>query len=143
MKRLFFVLVMLAAIFSANAQSSVRETFYVLFPPNSASLTGVGAEQAIANLEAYTQVARLLIDNPQARLIIEGHANAVARTAAEERQRLTPLSRQRAEAAASFITANFGISPQRFIISGAGGRFPFSRTDGSLNRRVSFIVITP
>ena len=143
MKRLFFVLVMVAGIFSAYAQSPVRESFFILFPPNSANLRGVSAEQAVANMEVFTEVARYLIDNPEARLLIEGHANALSGTAREERQSLLPLSRQRAEAAANFIAANFGINPRRFIISGAGGRYPYSRTDRYLNRRVSFIVITP
>ena len=144
MKRLFCVLVVLATASAVYAQSSLDdEALFVLFPPYSADLRAVNAEQAIDNLEVFTQVARILLDNPQYRLLIDGHANPVLRTSREERDRLRPLSRQRAEAAATFIADYFDISRQRLIISVGGGRYPQSPGDARLNRRVSFVFITP
>ena len=143
MKKLFFMLIVLAATSTVYSQASAGESLFVLFPPNSANLRAVGADQAIANLEAFTQVARLLVNNPQYRLLIDGHANAVINTAREEREMLRPLSLQRAEAAAAFLAEFFDIDQQRLLISGAGGGFPVSRRDGSLNRRVSFYILAP
>ena len=144
MKKLFFVLMVFAVTFAVyGQQSSSREARYILFPPNSANLRAVSAQQAIINLEVFTQVARILVDNPQYRLLIDGHANAVTSTSQEETSALRPLSRQRAEVTATFIAEYFDIDRQRIIISGAGGGFPFSSTDGSQNRRVSFFFITP
>ena len=143
MKRLYFVFVVLTACSAIHAQRAGSETFSILFPPNSANLRAVSAEQAIENLEVFTRVARILVDNPQYRLLIDGHANAVLNTTQEERERLRPLSRQRAEVTATFIAEYFDIDRQRLIISGAGGGFPSNPNDGSQNRRVSFIIITP
>ena len=139
MKRLFFVFLVLLLTTAAFAQSPAGS---ILFPPNSSNLRAVSATQAIANSQTFTQVARMLADNPRARVLIDGHANAVLGTVAEERNTLRPLSRRRAEVAANFLAENFRIDRSRIIISGAGGSYPASATDGSLNRRVSFSIIT-
>ena len=141
MKRFLIVLIVLLLASAAYAQSPAGGSLTILFPANSASLRAVSTEQAIANSQVFTQVARIMVDNPRARLLIDGHASAILGTVAEERNTLRPLSQQRAEAAANFLVQNFRIERHRLIISGAGGVFPISSTDSSLNRRVVFTVL--
>jgi len=145
MKRLFFLLLMTGAIFIVNAQSSDNESLFITFPPNSADLKAVTPAQAIQNSQTFTKVAQLLLNNPQYRILVDGHANPVIRTAIEETETLRPLSQQRAEAAADVLVEVYKVDRRRLILSGAGGGFPFggNNTDLSLNRRVSFFVITP
>ncbi|MCL2007376.1 MAG: OmpA family protein [Treponema sp.] len=143
MKKMLVVLVLLSLVSTVcvQAQTPAGSTMSVHFPPNSANLRAVSTELAIANLQTFTQVARQLADNPQARVLIDGHANAILGTVAEERNTLRPLSQRRAEAAANFLVENFRIDRHRLIIAGAGGGYPTSSTDGSQNRRVSFTII--
>ena len=144
MKKIVFVIALAALVSMAYAQNdSDRESLYILFSANSASLTAVGTEQAIINQLILIQVVQLLHDNPEHRLLIDGHANSVLGTAREERDALLPLSRQRAEAVANYLVEYFGISRNRLIISGAGGSFPLNDDDGTQNRRVSFLLIPP
>ncbi|MDR2922810.1 MAG: OmpA family protein [Treponema sp.] len=141
MKKLICLLGMTACIFAAHAQSADDESLFIVFSPNSAELQGVSPEQAIYNSKIFTIVAQLLLDNPKYRILIDGHANPVIKTSAEEKEQLKPLSEQRAEAAAKFLVEYFGVARYRLILTGAGGRFPSETQDPSLNRRVSFIVI--
>ena len=141
MKKLIVILIVLTATSAVFAQEPESESFYILFAPNSAVMSAVSVEQAVANVEAITEVVKILNENPQYRLLIDGHANAVLNTNREERDSLRPLSQQRAEAAANFIVENFKIDRHRLIISGAGGRYTSSNV-GSDNRRVSFYFIT-
>jgi outer membrane protein OmpA-like peptidoglycan-associated protein len=141
MKKLIYLLGMTACIFAAHAQSAGDESLFIIFSPNSAELQAVSQEQAIQNSKTFTSVAQLLLDNPKYRILIDGHANSVIRTSAEEKEQLKPLSEQRAEAAANFLVEYFGVARYRLILTGAGGRFPSETQDPSLNRRVSFIVI--
>ena len=142
MRKFLVLLVMVLLTSAVCAQSPAGGSMFVHFPPNSANLRAVSTDQAIANSQTFTHVARILADNPQARILIDGHANAVLGTTAEERNTLRPLSRRRAEAAANYLVENFRIDRHRLIISGGGGNYPVSSSDGSLNRRVRFTVIT-
>ena len=142
MKRLILVLMVLTVTSAVFAQEPDFDAMYILFAPNSASLRAVSAAQAVENVEVFTEVARILVENPQFRLLIDGHANAVLRTNREEVDRLRPLSRQRAEAAADFLVENYRIGRHRLIISNGGGRYPTS-TEANLNRRVNFYFIIP
>jgi outer membrane protein OmpA-like peptidoglycan-associated protein len=141
MKKLICLLGMTACIFTAFAQSADDESLFIIFSPDSAKLQAVSPEQAIQNSKTFTRVAQLLLDNPQYRILIDGHANPVIKTYAEERDQLKPLSEQRAEAAADFLVEYFKVDRHRLIITGAGGRFPSVTREPSLNRRVSFITI--
>jgi outer membrane protein OmpA-like peptidoglycan-associated protein len=143
MKRLFFLLVMAACVFTVHAQSTGVESLFIVFPPNSAELKEVTQEQAIRNSQALTRVAELLLKNPQYRILIDGHANPVIKTSVEETEVLKPLSEQRAETAANILIEQYKVDPRRLIIIGAGGGFPSVTNNPSLNRRVSFFVITP
>ena len=145
MKKLFFVIAIVTVVsMAAFAQEDTdRESLYILFSANSASLKAVGTDQAIVNQLILIQVVQLLLDNPEHRILIDGHANPVAGTAREQRTSLVPLSTQRAEAVANFLVEYYGISRNRLILAGAGGSFPLDDKDGTQNRRVSFLLIPP
>jgi len=125
------------------AQSTGGESLFIVFPANTADLKTVTQEQAIQNAQIFTKVAQLLLNNPQHRILIDGHANPVQGTSIEEREALKPLSAQRAEAAADVLVEQYRVDRNRLILTGAGGKFPSETNDPSLNRRVSFIVIGP
>jgi len=126
---------------SAHAQNASSEELFIIFSPDNAELQAVGPELAISNSKVFTEVAQILLDNPQYRILVDGHANAVKKTSREEKEMLKPLSEQRAEAAANFLVEYFGIARHRFILTGAGGRYPSDADDPTLNRRVGFIII--
>ena len=142
MKRLFLVLVAVIAVSTVYAQNSRAEPMRILFPPNSADLRGVSSELAIQNQQNLTEIAQILLNNPQYRVLIDGHANPVQRTAREETESLLPLSVRRATAVADALVELFRIERRRIIITGAGGRYA-AGSDGAQNRRVSFFLITP
>jgi len=89
------------------------------------------------------KIAKILLDNPEYTVIAVGYANAVSRTAAEEKNVLLPLSKKRAED--SIIILNFyGISKKRITPKALGGGFPFvsSNSEESYkNRRVEFTIV--
>jgi outer membrane protein OmpA-like peptidoglycan-associated protein len=146
MKRLYFLLVMLAGISTIYAQDATADKddlLYIVFPANSADLKAVGTELAIQNTQVFNKVAKLLLENPQYRILVDGHANPVIGTTAEENKSLKPLSVQRAEQAADFLVNYYKIDRRRLILTGAGGIYPFGDKDPSHNRRVSFFIIQP
>jgi hypothetical protein len=139
MKRLFFVLFVVAWASIVHAQDI--ESLHIFFPANSANLRGVSPELALENQKVLTEIAQVMLHNPQYRLLIDGHANPVLRTSREEAEALTPLSLQRARAVANYLVELYKIDRQRLILSGAGGRYS-SGGDAAQNRRVSFFIIT-
>jgi outer membrane protein OmpA-like peptidoglycan-associated protein len=143
MKRLCFLFVVFAVAATVHAQSASNEPLFILFPANSADLRDVEAEQAIRNSEVFARVARLLADNSQYRILIDGHANPVLGTAREENEVLRPLSEQRAEAAADFLVNYFNVDRRRLITSGGGGSYTVETSNLANNRRVNFVVVSP
>ena len=142
MKRIILILVFVMAVLSVHTQNISAEPLYVLFPPNSASLTGVNQQQAVENVRVFTEIARILLDNPQYRVLIDGHANPVMGSSREERDVLAQLSLRRAMAAANFLVEYFNVDRQRLIISSAGGRYSIYG-NAAQNRRVNFQIIAP
>ncbi|MDR2494871.1 MAG: OmpA family protein [Spirochaetaceae bacterium] len=138
-----------AAAFIVTAVSGFSQTteekqaWYIIFPANSADLQKITGDTAIRNAQSFTKVAQALLENPQYRILVDGHANPVMKTASEETGSLRPLSVRRAEAAADFLVKYYGVDRERLILTGAGGGYPFGTKDPSLDRRVSFFVITP
>jgi outer membrane protein OmpA-like peptidoglycan-associated protein len=126
----------------AHAQTS-DEPLFIVFPAYAVDLKEVTQEQAIQNSQALSIVAQILLDNPRYRILIDGHANRVLRTAKEETETLIPLSAKRAEEAARILVEQYKVDRRRLIINSAGGRYPSVSNDPALNRRVSFFVITP
>ncbi|MDR2536372.1 MAG: OmpA family protein [Treponema sp.] len=143
-KTAFFMAVFVFVVALAFPQTSESdESLYIVFSANSAELKGVGTDMAIRNSQTFTKVAQLLMENPQYRILVDGHANPVVGTSEEETGSLKPLSVRRAEIAADFLVTYYGVDRQRLILTGAGGGYPFGNTDPSLNRRVSFFIIMP
>ena len=142
MKKVFFLLVALTVgICASYAQAT---SLYILFPANSANLERVSTEQAIENNRVFTEVAKVLSENPQQRVLVDGHANPVAGTPLEEARILTSLSRQRAEVSAEFLAKYYNIDRRRIIVSSAGGSLAGTGSGGNhLNRRVNFFIVDP
>jgi outer membrane protein OmpA-like peptidoglycan-associated protein len=125
------------------SQTEKQDGLYIVFPADSADLQKVTGGAAIRNAQSFTKAAQILLENSQYRMLVDGHANPVIKTSQEETDALRPLSIRRAEAAADFLVKYYGVDPQRLILNGAGGGYPFGNKDPSLDRRVSFFVITP
>jgi len=126
----------------AHAQTG-DDTLFIVFPANAEDLKDVTQEQAIYNAQMLTMVARIMLDNPECRILVDGHANRVLKTAKEETETLIPLSAKRAEEAARILVEQFKVDKRRLIISSGGGKYPSVSNDPAMNRRVSFFVITP
>jgi outer membrane protein OmpA-like peptidoglycan-associated protein len=90
------------------------------------------------------RIAEILNKFKDYRVQVEGHANPVLRTAAEERNELQPLSEQRARAVVN-ILVDFGVARSRLSAVGRGGTRPVVRYEDRdnwwKNRRVEFILI--
>jgi hypothetical protein len=142
MKKLLLVLITVAvSVFAVHAQNSDVESLNILFPANSANLSGESPELALQNQRILAEIAQILLENPQYRILIDGHANPVLRTTKEETETLVPLSLQRATAVAKQLVELYRVDRQRLILAGAGGKYA-SGNDKAQNRRVSFIIIT-
>jgi len=83
-------------------------------------------------------VARGLEANPNLRLLIEGHTDSVGNAAHN-----LELSKRRAEAVKTVLTAQFKIDPSRLTTAGLGASKPVASNDApqgrSQNRRVEFV----
>jgi hypothetical protein len=116
-----------------------RDTFVLIFGANTARFYGIDDAIILQNKKTLLKILKLLDENPDARLLIEGYANPVLGTTAEERQTLRPLSEKRAAYIAGTLIS-CGISPERLIKVGEGGSRPVAvmedRENWSQNRRV-------
>jgi len=140
MKRLFFVLIAIVAVFTVHAQNSYDESLYILFPANSANLRRVSPELAQQNQKVLDEIAKMLLENPQYRILIDGHANPVLKTTREETRTLLPLSLERATAVANYLVEKYKIDRRRLILTGGGGKYA-SGNDAAQNRRVNLFII--
>ena len=134
---------MMTAVLGFSQIGNNKEQLYIVFPANSADLQKVSGDIAIRNAQIFTKVAQILLENPQYRILVDGHANPVTKTSGEENDSLRPLSIQRAQAAADFLVQYYGVDSHRLVLTGAGGGYPFGSADPSMDRRVSFFVIEP
>jgi len=141
MKRLFFVLIVVIAVFTAHAQNFYDESLHIFFPANSANLRIASPELVQQNQKVLDEIAKMLLENPQYRILIDGHANPVLKTSKEETMTLLPLSLERAKAVANYLVEKYKIDRQRLILTGAGGRYA-SGSDAAQNRRVNIFIIT-
>lgn len=116
----------------------------ITFGPNSPNFTGLNDEQAQQNRETLDRLAEILQRYDQYRIRVEGHANNVTGTQAEEQQTLLPLSRARAETVKEALVER-GIQASRMETTGKGGTEPVvprsNRDEWWKNRRVEFILI--
>ncbi|HCC37980.1 MAG TPA: OmpA family protein, partial [Treponema sp.] len=96
------------------------------------------------NVRVLRRIAEILNKFRDYRVQVEGHANPVLRTVAEEREQLQPLSEARARAVVNMLV-EFGVNRGRLSSVGMGGTTPVvryqDRDNWWKNRRVEFILI--
>jgi outer membrane protein OmpA-like peptidoglycan-associated protein len=115
------------------------ESLEIIFPPNQVAFeTAEGNWLYILeeNIAAVNLIARFLMERPEYSVSLLGRANPVERTRAEERERLLPISRRRAEYVKNRLI-DLGVEAERISVSGAGGQGADSE-NLTRNRRVEF-----
>ena len=117
---------------------------YIIFAPDSPRYNeGIDRDAAALNDLAIIQTARLLRDNPDFQVRIEGHANPVTNLP-EETAELVTLSNERANQAAAQLRA-IGVPENQIIVVARGGEMTIaSHSDHdrwNMNRRVELIII--
>jgi len=108
---------------------------------NSGSWT-VGGE----GRKAVAEVARVLAENPDISVLIEGHTDNVPYTGSGQIESNWDLSTKRATAIVNIIRENPGVDPQNLTAAGRGEYAPLAPNDTaegkSKNRRIE-IILTP
>ncbi|MDR1319419.1 MAG: OmpA family protein [Treponema sp.] len=116
----------------------------IIFRENAADFNTLPTATVDNNLRVLRRVAEILNKFRDYRVQVEGHANPVLRTVAEERNELQPLSESRARAVVNMLV-EFGVSRGRLSSVGMGGSRPVVRFEDHdnwwKNRRVEFILI--
>ncbi len=110
---------------------------------------GITEAQAKNNERILKRIAQILNKFKNYTVVVEGHANSVTGTEAEETSTangnipLEPLSKERAEFVKSKLTS-YGVSGDRLSAVGRGGRQPVAargdKDNAWKNRRVEFIL---
>lgn len=82
-------------------------------------------------------VATVMQKNPDITVVVEGHASSTASVSVNQK-----LSEDRANAAAKFLSENYGIASSRLVVTYKGETEPLKGSTGSnyMNRRVEFRV---
>jgi hypothetical protein len=146
-KKMFFVGMLALGLVLAGtplfAQTNPSGSLYIVFPGFRSNLGTVSTELAVQNAAAFASAAKTLLENPNYRLLVDGHANPVRGTSSEERDELKPLSQQRAEAVADFLVSYYGIARNRLIVVASGGTAPSaeSASTPNLKRAVSLTLV--
>ena len=116
----------------------------IVFRANYADFDGIPTDRLDNNFRVLRRIAEILNRFRDYKVQIEGHANPVLRTAAEERNELQPLSEARARMVLNQLVT-FGVARSRLSSVGMGGTrplVPFEDRDNTWkNRRVEFILI--
>jgi flagellar hook assembly protein FlgD/flagellar motor protein MotB len=116
----------------------------IIFRENAADFNSLPGATVDNNLRVLRRIAEILNKFRDYRVQVEGHANPVARTQAEEVNELQPLSESRARAVVNML-AEFGVARNRLSAVGMGGTKPVVRFEDRdnwwKNRRVEFILI--
>jgi flagellar hook assembly protein FlgD/flagellar motor protein MotB len=116
----------------------------IVFRANEADFIGLPQEVVDNNNRILRRIAEILNKFRDYKIQVEGHANPVLRTAAEETNELQPLSERRARATVDFLVG-FGVNRGRLSATGRGGQRPVVRYEDRdnwwKNRRVEFILI--
>ena len=113
-------------------------------------ISGLSSDQIENNTRVLKRVAEILDKFKDYNVTIEGHANNITGTEAEETtdseeygRALVPLSKERAEFVKQKLV-EFGVSESRLSTTGAGGRKPIVPREDTenwwKNRRVEFIL---
>jgi flagellar hook assembly protein FlgD/flagellar motor protein MotB len=116
----------------------------IIFRENAADFNSLAGPTVDNNLRVLRRIAEILNKFRDYKVQVEGHANPVLRTQAEESGELQPLSESRARAVVNML-AEFGVARSRLSAVGMGGTRPVvqheDRDNWWKNRRVEFILI--
>jgi flagellar motor protein MotB len=116
----------------------------IVFRETAADFNGIPADRVDNNIRVLRRIAEILNKFRDYKVQVEGHANPVARTTAEERNELQPLSEKRAQTVMN-ILVEYGVARNRLSSVGMGGTQPVvqygDRDNWWKNRRVEFILI--
>jgi flagellar hook assembly protein FlgD/flagellar motor protein MotB len=116
----------------------------IIFRENAADFDSLPGATVDNNLRVLRRIAEILNKFRDYRVQVEGHANPVVRTQAEEANELQPLSDSRARAVVNMLV-EFGVARNRLSAIGMGGTQPVVRYEDRdnwwKNRRVEFILI--
>jgi outer membrane protein OmpA-like peptidoglycan-associated protein len=116
----------------------------IIFRENAPDFNNLASATVENNIRVLKRIAEILNKFRDYRVLVEGHANSVHRTAAEENNELKPLSEARARAVVNILT-EFGVNRARLSYAGMGGTKPVvsfeDRDNWWKNRRVEFILI--
>ncbi len=90
---------------------------------------------------ALQEAARILIDNPNIKVEIQGHTDNIGSEKYNQ-----DLSEKRAYAVMNYLVKNHGISPDRLVAKGYGSAKPIAdnttEQGRALNRRVEFVILS-
>ena len=116
----------------------------IIFRENFPDFNNLATDTVDNNVRVLRRIAEILNKFRDYRVQVEGHANPVLRTVAEEREQLQPLSEARARAVVNMLV-EFGVNRGRLSSVGMGGTTPVvryqDRDNWWKNRRVEFILI--
>ncbi|MDR0502856.1 MAG: OmpA family protein [Treponema sp.] len=119
----------------------IAQVEYILFAGDISKYnTGIDADARALNDLVINHLSKFLIDNPDCRIRIEGHANPVTH-APSEVQTLAALSANRANEVARLFREK-GVPDDRIAVMsfGASRVLASDRTHWNMNRRVELIV---
>ena len=85
---------------------------------------------------ALHDLAKVMKQNPELKLNIEGHTSSEGGPANNQK-----LSEQRAQAAVDFLVNKEGIDPSRLKAVGMGSTKPIDETNLEANRRTEFVIV--
>jgi flagellar hook assembly protein FlgD len=116
----------------------------ITFRANAADFNGLPRDRVDTNTRVLKRIAEILNKFRDYKITVEGHANPVIGTAAEETNELQPLSMFRAQAVIDQLVG-YGVSRGRLSAAGRGGTRtlanPRDQDNSWKNRRVEFILI--
>jgi outer membrane protein OmpA-like peptidoglycan-associated protein len=116
----------------------------IMFAADKGTFEGLSEEDLAHNEGILRRVAEVLNKFGGYRVLVEGHGNAVRRTAQEEERELKPLSEARARTVVEELV-RYGVVRGRLSAAGLGGTrpvVPYEDRDGWWkNRRVEFILL--
>jgi outer membrane protein OmpA-like peptidoglycan-associated protein len=116
----------------------------ITFRANAADFNGLPQDRLDTNTRVLRRIAEILNKFRDYKITVEGHANPVLGTAAEETNELQPLSMARAQAVIDQLVG-YGVSRSRLSAVGRGGTKtvagPRDQDNSWKNRRVEFILI--
>jgi flagellar hook assembly protein FlgD/flagellar motor protein MotB len=116
----------------------------IIFRENASDFNSLAGATVDNNLRVLRRIAEILNKFRDYKVQVEGHANPVLRTQAEETGELQPLSESRAKAVVNMLV-EFGVARNRLSAVGMGGSRPVVKYEDHdnwwKNRRVEFILI--